>query len=97
MIYACANAQHMHIGGACAQYRSYFNITRAVWLSSRAAGVMAFPKMALFSGLGAALVMVIALGRPLVVSLVAGVLIFMATGGMNYTKMVIKYLPREIW
>ena len=63
----------------------------------RAASVMAFPKMALLSGLGAALVMVVVLGRPLVVSLVAGVLIFMATGGLNYTKMVIKYLPRDIW
>ena len=58
---------------------------------------MAFPKMALLSGLGAALVMVVALGRPLVISLVVGVLIFMATGGLNYTKMVIKYLPRDIW
>ena len=65
--------------------------------SEKLAGIMAFPKMALLSGLGAVLVMVIVLGRPLVVSLVAGVLIFMATGGLNYTKMVIKYLPRDIW
>ena len=58
---------------------------------------MAFPKMAFLSGVGASLVMVVALERPLVVSLVAGILIFMATGGLNYTRMVIKYLPREIW
>jgi hypothetical protein len=58
---------------------------------------MEFPKMALLSGVGAALVMVVGLGRPVVVSLVAGVLIFMATGGLHYTRMVIKYLPRDVW
>ena len=58
---------------------------------------MAFPKMALLSGLGAGLVMVVVLGRPIVISLAAGVLLFMAMGGLQYTRMAVKYLPRDIW
>ena len=58
--------------------------------------IMAFPKMAVLSGLGAGLLMLV-LGWSILVSLVAGVLLFMAMGGLQYTRMVIKYLPRDIW
>ena len=57
---------------------------------------MAFPKMSVLSGLVTSVVFLV-LGRPVVISLIAGVLIFMATGGLQYTRMVIKYLPRDLW
>ena len=58
---------------------------------------MAFPKIALLSGLCAGLVMLVVLGRPTVISVATGVLLFMAMGGLQYTRMVVKYLPRDIW
>ena len=57
---------------------------------------MAFPKMALFCGLGAGMAMLV-LGRPVFLSLAAGVLLFMATGGLQYIKTFFVYLRRDLW
>ena len=57
---------------------------------------MAFPKLALLTGIVTLLVMRI-LGVPSLISLALGAVIFMAMGGMQYTRVVIKYLPRDLW
>ena len=57
---------------------------------------MAFPKLALLTGIATLLVMRV-LGVPSLISLALGAVIFMAMGGMQYTRVVIKYLPRDLW
>ena len=58
---------------------------------------MAFPKVALLVGVGAAVVMV-ALGQwNGFASLCTGLLVFLMLGGLQYAKMVVKYLPRDLW
>ena len=57
---------------------------------------MTSPKFALLAGVAAAVVAQ-TLGQPTITSLTVGALVFMAMGGIAYAKMVIKYLPRELW
>lgn len=58
---------------------------------------MAFPTRALVIGIATGLAMMWMLSVPSLVSLVLGVLTFMGMGGLQYTTMVIKFLPRDLW
>ena len=57
---------------------------------------MVFPTKALLTGVALGVVMRI-FGVPTLVSLAFGSLTFMATGGLLYTKLVLKTLPRDLW
>ena len=58
---------------------------------------MAFPKLAFLTGVAAGVAMRM-LGQSSSSSLIVAVLVFMAVpGGMGYAKMVVKYLPRDLW
>ena len=58
---------------------------------------MSFPKLGLLAGVAAVLVAMLVLEQPLLTSLLVGSLLFMGLGGLQYTRMVIKYLPRDLW
>ena len=66
-------------------------------LAKEQAGNMAFPMVALLVGVGVAVVMV-ALGQwNGFASLCTGLVVFLILGGLQYVRMVIKYLPRDLW
>ena len=58
---------------------------------------MAFPKTALLAGVAASLTTMAVVGWGVLFSLGVGVLVFMLTGGLQYARMVAKYLPRDYW
>ena len=70
----------------------------AVWSSGErfALAGMAFPTKAAVTGVITGLVMRV-FGVPTYIALFFGIMTFMGMGGLLYTKLVFKTLPRDLW